>query len=96
MIWFKRFIKRIQNSDEKIKRQWMILFSIATIMVIVAFWIFFTFRQESFSRVEISQVDEPGFWQISKNGTSVIFDSITDNIKSIFSLITKKNIIVIE
>lgn len=96
MIWFKRFIERIQNSDEKTKRQWMILFSIATIMVVTAFWIFFTFRQASFSQSEISRVDEPGFWKISKNGVSVIFDFITEEVKSIFSLITKKNTIVIE
>ncbi len=96
MMWVKRFIGRIQNSDEQIKRRWTILFSVTAIMVVTAFWILFMVRQISFVAPEITNIDEPGFWQIFKNGALMIFNSIGENIKNIFLLITEKNTIVIE
>ncbi|TRZ64659.1 MAG: hypothetical protein D4Q79_01085 [Spirochaetia bacterium] len=97
-MWIERFIARIQNSEERTKRRWMILFSVAAIMAIAAFWIFFTvsvFRGPS-AAPSAAVADEPGFWQILKNGTSVVFDSAAENFKNIFSRITEKKIIVIE
>ncbi len=97
-MWIKKFIARIQNSEEKTKRRWMVLFSVTAVMVIAAFWIFFTapFFQDSLVAPSVIAVDEPGFWQILKNGTSVVFDSIAENFKNIFSRITEKKTIVIE
>jgi len=97
-MWIEKFIARIQNSGERTKRRWMILFSVAAIMAITAFWIFFTmsaFRVPSLVP-SVAVADEPGFWQIFKNGMSVVFDSATESLKNIFSRITEKKTIVIE
>ncbi|MFH1347046.1 MAG: hypothetical protein ABIH10_02240 [Spirochaetota bacterium] len=98
IMWIKRFIARIQNSEERIKRRWMILFSVAAVMVIIAFWIFFTIPVFQISSVSssVEVVDEPGFWQILKNGMFVVFDSTIENFKNIFSRITEKKTIIIE
>lgn len=76
----------------------MILFSVAAIMVVAAFWIFFTIPlSQNFSVASnIGVTEEPGFWQIFRNGVSVVFGSATENLKGIFSRVTKKKTIVIE
>ena len=76
----------------------MVLFSVAAIMAIAAFWIFFTspFSQNLPATPSVAAADEPGFWQILKNGTSVIFNSASENFKNIFSRLTEKKTIVIE
>lgn len=97
-MWIERFIARIQNSGERTKRRWMILFSVAAVMVIAAFWIFFTapISQNFSAAPSVAGADEPGFWRILKNGTSMVFNSAAENLKNIFSRITEKKIIVIE
>ena len=98
MTWIKRFIARVQNSEERTKRRWMILFSVAAVMAIIAFWIFFTIPVFQISSVSssVAVADEPGFWQILKNGIFVVFDSTFENFKSIFSRITEEKTIIIE
>jgi len=98
IMWIEKFIAKIQNSGERTKRRWMILFSVAAVMVIAAFWIFFTapIFQNFSTAPNVAVADEPGFWQIFKNGMSVFFDSATKSLKNIFSQITEKKTIVIE
>ncbi|MFA5098852.1 MAG: hypothetical protein WC461_01380 [Candidatus Paceibacterota bacterium] len=97
-MWIERFIARIQNSEERTKRRWLILCSVAAMMVIAALWVILTVSAFQAPSMETSVVatDEPGFWQILKNGTSVIFNSATKNFKNVFSRLTEKKTIVIE
>jgi len=96
----KNFIEKIQNSEERVKRRWMILFSVAAVMVIVALWVvswspFFGFGPATTNKVAV-QVDEPGFWQIFKNSVNVVFGALAENFKNLIAQITNKKTIVIE
>lgn len=95
---FRNFIEKIQNSDERIKRRWLIASSAAAMAVVLALWIFYiSFIFQILPADAISdQSGEPGFWQIFKNGAVVVFNSASDGLKNLILQLTGEKTIVIQ
>jgi len=94
----KNFIEKIQNSDERTKRKWLVICSAVAMVVIVAFWVFYIksiFEIPQPIQAE-TQASGPGFWDIFKNGASIVFNSIINNIKSIFANLTGSKTVIIQ
>ncbi len=95
---FRNFIEKIQNSDERAKRRWLVISSAITMAIVLVLWIFyvsFIFQVPSAEQTNI-QTDEPGFWQIFKNGAVVVFNSASEGLKNLISQLTGEKTIVIQ
>jgi len=101
-IWqkIKTWLFKIQSSDEKTKRKYLILASAITMIVIIGLWLIHlksTIQspiQET--QNQISNVSSASFWQIFKNGLNITGSSIKQNIQDIFSKIFKGQTITIK
>ncbi len=98
-IWqkIKNWIVKIQNSDESIKRRYLTIFTIITMMVIVGLWfIYMKLLTPSFGQInqpEVNSESETQFWQVFKNGLNIVTGGIKENIQNITSQIFKGNTI---
>ncbi len=93
----KNLLSNIQNSDEKTKKRWLIGASTISIILVIGLWLIYI----NFTTKPLSgniDVKEPtvGFWQIFKNGLTIVFQSVKEKIKDIFLEITKSRTIIIE
>ncbi len=94
---FKKFIKKIQNSDENIKKRWLIASSAITMVLVIGLWlIYMNWSINSFNENAQKQKSETGFWQIFKTGLDVVGESIWNNVKNFAQKITGEKTIVIE
>ncbi len=93
----KVFLQKIQNSDENIKKRWLIGATAISMVLVISLWLVYVQSTvKSISNNIKDQESTIGFWQIFKNGLVVIFNSVKENIKIIISEITKSRTITIE
>lgn len=94
---FKKLLENIQNSDEASKKRWLIgATAVSTILVIGLWFIYIKSTFESGGESIKNQESAIGFWQIFKNGLTIVIQSIKEGTKSIISEITKGRTITIE
>lgn len=94
----KVFLKKIQNSDEATKKRWLIGATAVSMILVIGLWTIYINSAIKFAPESAKNQEEPiiGFWQIFKNGSMVILNSIKENVKNIISEITKSRTITIE
>lgn len=93
----KNLLENIQNSDEKTKKRWLIGASAISIILVIGLWfIYINFTTKSLGGN--TDIKEPtvGFWQIFKNGLTIVFQSVKEKAKDLFLEITKSRTIIIE
>lgn len=103
----KRFIGKIQNSDEAIKKRWLIGASAASMIIVIAAWLFYI----SFVIKPIGSPESPSadgqFWPIFKNGLVIVgaelknlsgrvWDITKNQIKNLISIIMTERTITFE
>ncbi len=94
---FKKFIKKIQNSDENIKKKWLIVSSTISIILVIGLWlVYMNWTLNLPDKTVQKQESETGFWQIFKTGLNVVGESIWNNIKNFAQKITGEKTIIIE
>ena len=96
----KNFIKNIQNSDEAVKKRWLIGLSAVSIILVIGLWLMsFNFTAEKITAAEQKSA-EVGFWQIFKTGLTITVGSALENVEKLFSKIAdeikKQKVITIE
>ncbi len=91
------FLEKIQNSDEKIKKRWLVGASAVSIIIVVSLWlIYINFTTKPVGKnVEIND-STIGFWQIFKNGLTIVFQSLKEKVRDILLEITKSRTVIIE
>jgi hypothetical protein len=93
----KNLLENIQNSDEATKKRWLIGVTSVSMVLIISLWlVYIKFTLESFTSSAQEQKSVVGFWQIFKNGLTIVSQSIKEGIKTIISEITKGRTITIE
>lgn len=94
----KRYLRKIQNSDEATKRNWLIGATAVTMVMVIGLWLIYMNSAFRFVLENANSNPEPaiGFWQIFKNGLTTIFDSINKTITNFISEITKSKTIIIK
>ncbi len=95
---FKRFIEKIQNSDEAIKKRWLIGASAASMIIVITVWLLYI----SFVIKPVGNQESPSadgqFWPIFKNGLVIVgselknlngrvWDMTKNQIKNLISII---------
>jgi len=90
-------LENIRNSDEKTRKRWLVGASAVSIILVIGLWLMyinFTTRPPG----DNAEVKEPavGFWQIFKNGLTIIFQSLKEKVRDIFLEITKSRTVIIE
>lgn len=93
----KVFLQKIQNSDEATKKRWLIGATAISMILVIGLWlVYIQSTVKSIGNNIEDQESTVGFWQIFKNGSVVVFNSIKENIKIIISEITKSRTITVE
>jgi len=97
----KVFLEKIQNSDEKTKKRWLIGASAVSMILVVGLWfIYINSTVKSLGENINNQKPTFGFWQIFKNGLVIVFNSIKGKVENginvIVSEITRSRTITIE
>ncbi|MEK7062323.1 MAG: hypothetical protein AAB940_01125 [Patescibacteria group bacterium] len=93
----KNKLKQIQESDEQIKKRWLILMSIVSMAIIVAVWLFFLnspIEKNEAGKIEVPE--ETSFWQVFKVGLNSVSGSFGDNLRDLYNEITGKMFIEVE
>jgi hypothetical protein len=93
----KNLLGNIQNSDEKTKKRWLIGASAISIILVIGLWfVYINFTTKPLG--ENTSINEPtvGFWQIFKNGLTIVFQSVKEKVEDVFLEITKSRTIIIE
>ncbi len=84
------FLKRLQESDENIKRRWLILSSAVMMIFIVFIWLnyFNTLVQQAGAPAPTEQAEHGlTFWQTLKSGLGIVFQSIKANVSAWFEML---------
>jgi hypothetical protein len=93
----KIFLNKIQNSNEAVKKRWLIGATAVSMILVVSFWLIYMQSTIQFSNNNIEKQESGvGFWQIFKNGLAIFSNSIKENIKMLFNEITQSRTITIE
>jgi hypothetical protein len=94
---FKKLLEEIQNSDETTKKRWLIGAAAISTFLVIGLWLVYIKSTLEFSGESVkNQESVVGFWQIFKNGLTIVSQSIKEGIKTIISEITKGKTITIE
>ena len=82
------FLKRLQESDENVKRRWLIVSSAVIMILIVFIWLnyFNTLIQQASSPVDQAEYGLT-FWQTFKSGLGIVSQGIAIKIKSWFEVL---------
>ncbi len=80
---FKKFLENIQNSDETTKKRWLIGMTAVSMIIIVSLWLIYMKSTLGIVSRPENQETSVGFWQIFKNGLSIVSNSIKENVKLI-------------
>jgi len=93
----RELLTKIQNSDEKTKRRYLIIMSAITMILIIVLWlIYLKSTIQGVSQETVSQTPNTQFWQVFKNGLSITSQSIKENVQNIISQIFKGKTITIQ
>ena len=94
----KLFIEKIRNSDEAVKKRWVIALSAAVMTLVVFVWL-------SYMSILVGPVQEASsdtakpqseFWAVMKNGLGILTNLTKDKIKYFISKIESDRLITIE
>lgn len=93
----KNWLIKIQNSDEKTKRRYLMITSAITMILIISLWLIYLKSTISGVNQEIvNQTSNTQFWQVFKNGLNITGQSIKENIQNIISQIFQGKTITIK
>jgi len=93
----KNWLTKIQNSDEKTKRRYLIIASAITMILIISLWLICLKSTISGINQKITdQTSNTQFWQVFKNGLNITGQSIKENIQNIISQIFQGKTITIK
>ena len=84
------FLKRLQESDENVKRRWLILGSAVMMILVVFVWLnYFNALVQQASAPAPAEQSERGltFWQTFKSGLGIVFQTAGSKIKSWFEIV---------
>jgi uncharacterized oligopeptide transporter (OPT) family protein len=93
----RKLLNNIQNSDESVKKRWLIASSALAMILVIGLWlVYMNWALNSFDKTAQKQESETGFWQIFKTGLNVVGESVWSNIKSFVQKITGERTIEIQ
>jgi len=94
----RELLEKIQNSDEKTKRRYLIIVSAVTMVLVIGLWLIYL--KSTISDVGQETINQTTsntqFWQVFKNGLSITASSIKENIQNIISQIFRGKTITIQ
>ncbi|MBI4086317.1 MAG: hypothetical protein HY433_03725 [Candidatus Liptonbacteria bacterium] len=83
------FLKRLQESEENVKRRWLILGSAVMMILVVFIWLnyFNTLVQQASAPAQTEQAERGlTFWQTFKSGLGIVFQTAGSKIKYWFEI----------
>ncbi len=73
---FRDFLEKLQNSDESVKKRWLIVLSAISMLIIIIVWLkYFAFitRPAGNLSPDAGRGEEFSFWETMKTGASVLW-----------------------
>ena len=97
----KNFITKLQNSDEAIKKRWLIGASAVAMILIISLWlVYLNYTLGKTGAVENESDNSTSFWQVFKTGLVIVGNSIKDKAGDLIYVLKDKigsrNTIIIE
>lgn len=87
-------IERIQNSDDRTKKIWLILISSVVMVAVIYIWsayfnTLFVAVNKPVEAGEVAKSEEFGFFSTIKSGAATIYEFLADKLEGIFGGIQK-------
>lgn len=77
------FVEKLQNSDDAVKKRWLIGLSAATIILVIGLWVvYLNFTIDKIGESEQEAPSGTSFWQVLKTGSGKAFSKIVGIIKT--------------
>lgn len=97
----KNFIIKLRESDEMVKKRWLIGASAVAMILVISVWlVYLDYTIEKIGVVESESDNSTSFWQVFKTGLVITSQSIKNGTKNLISDIMDKikseNTIIIE
>ncbi|HDH31245.1 MAG TPA: hypothetical protein ENH26_00535 [Candidatus Wolfebacteria bacterium] len=97
----RNFLKKLQNSDEAIKKRWLIGITAIVMIFVISGWLtYLNYSIEKINDVEYKIDNSTSFWQVFKTGIIIVFQSAKEKTKNLISeimdKIKSKNTIIME
>lgn len=92
----RNFIEKIQNSEDNVKKRWLVILSGLSMVIIIAIWLIYL--NNIMEKVGEKQSRQSGttFWQIFKTGLQITENSIKGKSLDLIYKITGEKTIIIE
>jgi len=88
----KRFIKRLQRSNDAAKKRWLVILTAASSLLVIILWVGYLKLAVVAVAVPSGGLagDQPGFWGTLKNGFSAVRDKTTFGLANSYVYFSKK------
>ena len=91
----KSFIEKLQNSDDAVKKRWLVIMSGLSMIVIIAIWLVYLNNSIQKLGENSPRQSETTFWQVFKTGLQVAGNSIKEKSSDLlYKIIGEKTIII--
>ena len=91
----RNFIEKLQNSDDTVKKRWLVIMSGLSMIIVIAIWLIFLNNSIRGVVKEKSNQSETSFWQVFQTGLQIAGNSIKEKSADlIYKIIGEKTIII--
>ncbi|MEK7635836.1 MAG: hypothetical protein AAB405_01970 [Patescibacteria group bacterium] len=91
----RNFIEKLQNSDDAVKKRWLVIMSGLSMIIVIAIWLVFLNNLMQRHGENSSGQSETTFWQVFKTGLQIAGNSIKEKSADlIYKIIGEKTIII--
>ena len=91
----RNFIEKLQNSDDTVKKRWLVIMSGLSMIIVIAIWLIFLNNSiEKIGEKKLNE-SETSFWQVFQTGLKIAGNSIKEKSADlIYKIIGEKTIII--
>lgn len=92
----KNFIEKLQNSEDNVKKRWLVILSGLSMVIIIAVWLVYLNNSMEKIGEKQSRQSETTFWQVFKTGLRITGNTIKGKSLDVIYKITGEKTIIIE
>lgn len=92
----KSFIVKLQNSEDSIKKRWLIIMSGLAMIIIIAIWLVYLNNIMGNIEKRENKQSETAFWQVFKTGLGIVGNSIKEKTSDLFYKMMGEKTIIVE
>ena len=92
----RNFIEKLQNSEDNVKKRWLVILSGLSMAIIISIWLIYLNNIMEKVGEKQSRQSETTFWQVFRTGLQITGSTIKEKSSGLIYKITGEKTIIIE